>query len=70
MTSARALMRVRGMDTEEARRNVAATLRTVAGVIDVEHGDSEQMSVSSPAWSEGGEDTLPPLAGTESKPAR
>lgn len=38
-------MRVRGMDTEEARRNVAATLRTVAGVIDVEHGDSEQMSV-------------------------
>ena len=39
-------MRVRGMDTEEARQQVAATLREVAGVIDVQRADTQQMSVT------------------------
>ncbi len=39
-------MRVRGMDTEEARQQVAATLRAVAGVIDVQRADTQQMSVT------------------------
>lgn len=42
---ARALMRVRGMDTEAARAQVIETLAAVSGVLRVVPGDSEQVSV-------------------------
>lgn len=42
---ARALMRVRGMDTEEARLKVLHALQEVRGVIQVAPGDSERVHV-------------------------
>ncbi|MFA5550576.1 MAG: cation transporter [Trueperaceae bacterium] len=45
MANARALMRVRGMDTEQSRDQVITTLQAVAGVVSVTGGDAEQVSV-------------------------
>ena len=45
MANARALMRVRGMDTEDARQTVVATLADVRGVAQVLASDAEQVSV-------------------------
>lgn len=45
MANARALMRVRGMDTEEARQTVVATLAELRGVAQVLPSDAEQVSV-------------------------
>ncbi len=45
MANARALMRVRGMDTEESRAHVVRTLLAVTGVVSVTAADAEQLHV-------------------------
>ena len=45
MANARALMRVRGMDTAASRDQVIQTLQGVAGVVAVTGGDAEQVNV-------------------------
>lgn len=45
MASARALMRVRGMDTAEGRQQVIDTLKAVPGVMTVTPADAEQVNV-------------------------